>query len=54
MERFSEREYLLHTGRLGACRGSEPSFASSYYDGPFNLNYTAALKVIAYSADFSE
>ncbi len=32
--------------------GSEPSFASSYYTGPFNLNRSASLRVIAYSADF--
>jgi hypothetical protein len=32
--------------------GSEPSFASSYYAGPFNLNHTVTLRVIAYSADF--
>ncbi len=32
--------------------GSEPSFASSYYSGPFSLNRTASLRVVAYSADF--
>jgi Chitobiase/beta-hexosaminidase C-terminal domain/Immunoglobulin domain len=32
--------------------GSEPSFASTYYAGPFSLNRTATLRVIAYSADF--
>lgn len=32
--------------------GSEPSFASTYYAGPFTLNRTATLRVIAYSADF--
>jgi len=32
--------------------GSAPSFASDYYAGPFNLNRTATLRVIAYSADF--
>ena len=32
--------------------GSKPSFASSYYAGPFNLGQPATLRVIAYSADF--
>ena len=34
--------------------GSEPSFASSYYAGPFSLNRSAILRVIAYRADFSK
>jgi hypothetical protein len=32
--------------------GSEPTFASVYYAGPFNLSRSATLRVIAYSADF--
>jgi hypothetical protein len=34
--------------------GSEPSFASTYYTGLYELSNSATLRAIAYSADFSQ
>jgi hypothetical protein len=43
-----------HGAILYSLDGSEPSFLSTPYDGPFTLNHTAPIRAIAYDALFSQ